>query len=457
MNPDEFRRHGHDVIDWIAGYLENIRDYPVVPACEPGALAEALPAEAPEQGEPMERILADFQSQIVPANTHWNHPRFFAYFSITGSPPGILGETLAAALNVNGMLWKSSPAVTELEQVTMRWLRQWMGIEGPWFGLIYDTASISTLHAIAAARERMAPECHAEGNDNRLRVYTSEHAHSSVEKAAITLGMGQRNVIKIPVDAEFRMRPDALADQIAADRAAGLRPCCVTATVGTTSVTSVDPVPAIADLCEKENIWLHIDCAYGGVAGIVPEYRHYLNGVERADSFVVNPHKWLFTPTDLSAFYTRHPGVLRNAFALVPEYLRTKEDGRVVNLMDYGVQLGRRFRALKLWFVMRHYGREGVIALVRRHIEHARWLAAKIVADERFELCAPVTMSLVCFRRKGEDELNKTLLEQINASGKAFLSPNVLNQRYVLRWAIGNAQTTRQDLAETWALIQSLA
>ncbi|HUA18143.1 MAG TPA: pyridoxal-dependent decarboxylase [Bryobacteraceae bacterium] len=454
MTNQEFRDYGHQVVDWIASYLENIRQYPVMPSTRPGELIDHLPARAPEYGEGMDAILKDFEQAIVPALTHWNHPRFLAYFAISASQPGILAEMLAAALNVNGMLWKSCPALTELEQVTLGWLRQWIGLPAEFFGIIYDTASVSTLHALAAAREMADPETHRRGNSGGLVMYTSEQAHSSVEKAAITLGIGQDNFRKIPVDDAFRMRVDALRQAVEADQRAGRKPFCIVPTVGTTSTSSIDPVNEVADVAEECGAWLHVDAAYGGAAAVAPEFQSVLQGAERADSLVVNPHKWLVTPFDLSAFYTRRPDVLRQAFSLVPEYLRTAEDPRAVNYMDYGVQLGRRFRALKLWFIMRHFGREGIAEIIRTHIQYAQRLAALIRAHPDFEIAAPTPFSLVCFRYRGADEDNRALLDAINASGRAFLSHTVLRGRFVLRLAIGNLFTEWEDLEEVWQLIQ---
>ncbi len=455
MSPEEFRRHGHQVVDWIADYLADPEKYPVLPRVKPGALIDALPPSGPERGESMDAILDDFRSQILPATTHWNHPGFMGYFSVTATGPGILGEMLAAALNANGMLWQTSPAVTELEQVTLNWLRQWLGLPDPLFGIIFDTASTSTMHAIAAARECADPETRTNGGSPDLILYTSEQAHSSVEKGAIAIGVGQRNVRKIPVDAEFRLRPDALIDAIEGDRAAGLRPFCVVPTVGTTSTTSIDPVAAIADIAERFGLWLHVDAAYGGAAALAPELRYVLEGAGRADSIVVNPHKWMGVPIDCSVLYTRKPEILRRAFSLVPEYLRTADDPRAVNLMDYGVPLGRRFRALKLWFVMRHYGREGLASRIRDHVAWARELAGMIAADERFELSAPVPLSLICFRRKESDEANRELLQRVNASGKVLLSHTVLRGRFVLRLAIGNFATTRDHVQRAWEIVKA--
>lgn len=457
MPPEEFRRAGHEVIDWIADYLSDPRRFGVLPGAEPGQLTDLLPPTAPEHGEPVERILEDFRKLILPHSTLWNHPLFFAYFSVSSSGPGILAETLSAALNMNGMLWKSSPAVTELEQVTLGWLREWLRLPESFFGIIHDTASLSTFHAILAARAFADPDIRERGSSPGFVLYTSGHSHSSVEKGALALGIGQRYVRKIPSDEAFRMRPEALAEAIAADRAAGLRPFCAVATVGTTSTTSVDPVPAIADICEKEDIWLHVDAAYGGHAAILPEYEHYLEGASRAHSLVINPHKWLFTPIDLSAFYIRHPEALRQALSLVPEYLRTPDDPRMVNYMDYGVALGRRFRALKLWFVMRYFGRDGIAALIRNHIRMARELARLIEADSRFELCAPAPMSLVCFRLRGPDEATRVLLEKLNQTGEVFFSHTALHGRFVMRWSIGNIHTTWEDIVKTWSLVQALA
>ncbi len=457
MPAEEFRRAGHEVVDWIADYLAGIRDYPVVSSVQPGELTKLLPTSAPEQGESIDDILAGFRSLVIPAVTHWNHPSFHAFFSVSASAPGILAEMLTAALNVNGMLWKSCPAATELEQVTLGWLREWLGLPPEFFGIIYDTASISTMHAIAAAREFIDPEARTRGSLPNLVVYTSEQAHSSVEKGAIALGIGQNNVRKIAVDADFRMIPAALAHAIEQDVAAGRKPCCIVPSAGTTSTSSIDPIPAIADIAERYNAWLHVDASYGGAAAVVPELRHILDGTSRAHSMVVNPHKWLFTPIDLSAFYTRRPDILRRAFSLVPEYLRTAEDTRALNYMDYGVPLGRRFRALKLWFVMRYFGHQRIADLIRAHVAWAHKLAQDIRSDERFEICAPVPLSLICFRYKGTDEQNRTLLERINASGIAFLSHTVLHGKFVLRLAIGNIKSTEADLKQVWSFIQSLA
>ncbi|MFQ5603584.1 MAG: pyridoxal phosphate-dependent decarboxylase family protein [bacterium] len=460
MPPDEFRKFGHELVDWMASLLENIDEYAVLPDVKPGAIRRSLPAAPPATGEAMQEILADIDDKIMPGMTHWNHPSFHAYFSITGSGPGILGELLSAAFNINGMLWKSCPAATELEQVTLDWLRQMLGLPQDFWGIIYDTASVSSLHAIAAAREQLADlnirEQGLAGRQElpRLRLYASQEAHSSIDKAAITLGLGLAGIRKIPVDEKYRMRPQALAEAIAEDRQQGWLPFCVVATVGTTSSTSVDPLPSIAEICQRESLWLHVDAAYGGSAAVVPERRHILDGCERADSFVVNPHKWLFVPVDLSAFYTRKPHVLKRAFSLVPEYLRTQEDPDVQNYMDYGVQLGRRFRALKLWFVLRYFGVEGIVRRIRHHIEMAREFADWVDAHAEFERMAPTPFSTVCFRAHPKNlhqevelqSLNERLITAINETRKVFLSHTKLNEKFVLRLAIGNLRTTRAHL-----------
>ena len=453
----DFRRHGVRAVDWISRYWSGIRSQRVVPACQPGEVTDQLPAAAPDHPEPLDAIVSDFERVIVPNLTHWNHPRFFSFFSISSPPVSVLAEMYAAALNVQHMLWKSGPAATELEQVTLDWLRQWMSLSPGWFGQIFDTASVSTLHALAAAREKIDPQARDHGMKPGLVAYCSEFAHSSVDKACIMLGVGLKNLRKIPCDAEFRMRPDLLAAAITEDRQAGRTPFCIVATVGTTGVTSIDPVPAIARIARQEQLWLHVDGAYGGVAGIVPEYQHFLAGVDEADSLVVNPHKWLLCTVDISVFYTRHPEIVKRAFSLVPTYLKYAENPRLINLMDYGLPLGRRFRSLKLWFVMRYYGRSGVEQMIRQHGEWARRLAAVIAADARFTVVAPVTMSLVCFRYNGSDGDNQRLIEHINDSGFAFLSQATLNGQLIIRWAIGNFQTTWQDLEDVWQRVQSSA
>jgi aromatic-L-amino-acid decarboxylase len=382
------------VVDWIADYLATVRDLPVLSAIQPGEVIDSLPVSAPDHAEPIERIHEDFRRQILPAITHWNHPNFHAYFAASASGPGILGEMLTAALNTNGMVWKSSPASTELEEVTLSWIREWLGLSSEWFGMIHDTASTSTMHAIAAAREAADPEAREEGGSQNLVLYASEQAHSSIDKGAIAIGVGHQNVRKIAADAEFRMKPAALTAAIEQDLVQARKPFCVVPTIGTTSTTSIDPVREIVQIAHRYGMWAHVDAAYGGAVCAVPEYRHLLDGIEEADSLVFNPHKWFFTPVDLSVLYTRRPEILRRAFSLVPEYLRTTENPRAVNFMDYGVPLGRRFRALKLWFVLRAFGRERIAGIIRSHICWARDLAAQIAKHPSFEVAAPVPLSL---------------------------------------------------------------
>jgi aromatic-L-amino-acid/L-tryptophan decarboxylase len=452
---EEFRRAAHEAVDWIAEYLNNTRDYPVVSANRPGELVDALPRSGPERGESFDAILRDFREKVIPAVTHWNHPGFMAFFACTGSTPAVIGEMLAAALNTNGLHWKTSPAVAELEQVSLGWFREWMGLSDEWFGIVFDTASVGSMHALAAARELVAPEARENGTPPGLVMYTSEQSHSSIEKGAIAIGVGQKNVRKVPVDAEFRMRADSLTQMVEQDVQAGLRPFCVVATVGTTSTTSVDPVPKIADVAEKHGMWLHVDSAYAGPTAMMPEYRWIFDGVERAHSLVVNPHKWLLTPIGLSAFYTRRPDILRRAFSLTPDYLKNQDDPRAVNLMDYGVPLGHRFRALKFWFVLRYFGRERLVASLRAGIDLAQKLLQEIRKDSRFDISAPAPFSTVCFRYKGSDEDNLAILERVNASGKYYISQTKLRGQTVLRVAIGNLGTTWEDVSGCWKMIQA--
>ncbi len=467
MSAEEFRRHAHRLVDWIAEYLDDNERYPVLSRVQPGDVARQLPAHPPEHGEPFDRVIDDFERTIVPGLTHWNHPGFFAYFAITGSAPGVLGEFLSAALNVQAMLWRTSPAATELEEVALGWLRQLIHLPAEFEGVIYDTASIASLHALAAAREAAVPDVRREGLAGRalprMRVYCSEHAHSSIDKAVMTLGLGHESLRKIPADAMFRMDPAALSRAVEEDRRAGRQPLAAVATVGTTSTTSVDPVPAIADVCERERLWLHVDAAYAGVAAMVPGYEHVLHGAERADSLVVNPHKWLFTPFDLSAFFCRRMDVVRRAFSLTPEYLKTAEAGRVRNLMDTGVQLGRRFRALKLWMVLRHFGAEGLRARLREHMRLAEMFAEWVQADPEFELLAPAPFSVVCFRARPRDldeaaldKFNEDLLDRLNASGEVFLSHTKLNRAFTLRLAIGHIRTEERHVRRAWELMHDL-
>lgn len=452
---------------WIDRYLAEIRSYPVLAQVLPGEITAQLPTEAPVEAQRFEELMADFERIVLPGITHWNSPRFFAYFATSAAPIGIVAEALAAALDVKAMLWRTSPAATELEEVTLAWLARLMGLPDTFTGIIYDTASIGGFTALAAARESLGLKIHQHGMTGRalprLRVYITDETHSHVEKACLALGIGRENVVRVATDTQFRMRPDALAKQIDADCAAGMKPMAIVATVGTTSTTSCDPLEDIAPIARERGIWLHVDAAYAGVAAIMPEFRSILAGAEHADSIVVNPHKWLFVPMDCSALFVCDPEMLRRAFTLVPEILRTTETS-VRNYMDYGLQLGRRFRALKLWFVLRYFGAEGLREHLRRHIALAQEFASWIEAEPDWEILAPHPFSVVCFRYapKGKDEaaleqLNTRVLDAVNATGEVFLSHTKLRDRYALRLAIGNLQTTRDDVALAWTLLREAA
>ena len=463
MPEEEFRQYGYQLVDWIADYFARLDELPVLSQIEPGRLKDDLPNSAPEQGEDFGAVLEDVERLILPAVTHWNHPNFHGLFSTSASSVAIFGEMLAAAFDMKAMLWRTAPASTELEDVVLDWLRQMMDLPDNFEGIIYDTASVSTMHAIAAARERANLNIREQGMSGRsdlplLRVYCSEHVHSSIDKSVITLGLGQRSLRKIEVNERFEMIPEKLAEAIEEDIEAGYIPICVVPTIGTTSSSSVDPVDAIADICEKHGIWMHVDTAYAGSTAIIPEFRHYFKGCERADSIVVNPHKWLFTPFDLSVLYCKDLSMLKQAFSLVPEYLKTSDESTVKNGMDYGIQLGRRFRSLKLWFVMRYFGREGMIERLREHCRLAQLFASWVEESENFELLAPVPFALVCFRAcpKGVedlDALNEKLMNDINASGEAYLSHTKLNGKLTLRLSVGSIRVEERHLEKVWRLL----
>jgi aromatic-L-amino-acid decarboxylase len=446
----EFREAGHRLIDWIADYLDGVDRYPVLSSVKPGEIAAKFPSAPSSAGRPYDALLADFEPKIIPGVTHWNHPAFFAYFSITGSQAGILAELLMASLNLNGMLWKTSPSLTELETVTLEWLRKSLGLPDGLFGIINDTASINSFLALAAAREALGFDIRGKGMTGRdlppLKVYCSEHAHSSIEKAALALGFGAAGVEKIESDDKFRMRPAALDAAIERDRAAGALPCAVTATLGTTSTASVDPLPEIAAIAKREKMWLHVDAAYAGSATVDPSFRWLWKGIDAADSIVVNPHKWFFTPIDCSVLYTRRPDLLRQTFSLVPEYLKTT-DSAEVNYMDYGLQLGRRFRALKLWMVMEHYGIDRIRSVIRDHVGYAQRLAHELTRRSDIELLAPQMFSVVVFRKKEGDAATQALLDRMNASGRVFVSHTRLRGKLGIRVAIGNGATEWEHVA----------
>ena len=463
MPADDFRHYGYQVVDWIADYFEHIGELPVLSQIEPNWLKENIPASAPEKGEDFGLVLKDVDRLILPAVTNWNHPNFHGLFSTSTSSVGVFGEMLAAAFDMKAMLWRTSPASTELEDVVLDWLRQMLVLPDHFEGIINDTASVSTMHAIAAARERANLNIREQGMSGRddlplLRVYCSEHVHSSIDKACITLGLGTRSLRKITVNERFEMIPEALAEAIDEDIDAGHLPICVIPTIGTTSSSSVDPVDAIADICEKHSIWLHVDSAYAGSAAILPEKREYFAGWERADSIVTNPHKWMFTPFDLSVLYCRDLGIMKQAFSLVPEYLKTNDESTVKNGMDYGIQLGRRFRALKLWFVMRYFGREGLIDRIREHCRLAELFASWVEDSPDFEMLAPVPFALVCFRACPDglgdlDALNERIMNEINASGEAYLSHTKLNGKFTLRLSVGSIRVEELHLKKVWDLL----
>jgi len=503
--PEEFRKQLHELADWIADFREHIERLRVAPNDKPGAIREQLPARAPEEGEPFERILGDVDNIIVPGMVHWSHPMFLGYFGWTSTAPGILGEILSAPLNVNAMTWRTCPAATELETVVVGWLRQWVGLSDEFDGVVYDTASVGIMHALAVAREEVAREADnpvgpTDALENtqaglpasrsvrkygligagapRLRIYTSDQAHSSAEKAAIALGLGEENVIRIASDDQFRMDIKSLGRSVAQDRQNGFQPMAVVATVGTTATASVDAIPEVAKICREGKMWLHIDAAYGGGFAMVPEYEWIRKGWELADSIVINPHKTVFVPLDFSVLYVRGLERLRRVFTLVPEVLRGDTIEGEKNYMDYGIQLGRRFRALKAWVIWRSLGRAGVVARLREQIRLANLLAGWIKKDDRFELSAQPGMGVICFRFVGAaassprpgtaarggvgsadriDQLNSDIVERINASGRAYLTQTKLRGRTVMRIGLGNVLTTEEHLRKGWEIIQETA
>ncbi|MBX3281306.1 MAG: amino acid decarboxylase [Acidobacteria bacterium] len=462
MPVDDFRRYGYEIVDRLAEYFERIEGFPVLSQVEPDSVKSALPAAAPEHGESFDAVLDDVDDIILPAVTHWNHPNFHGLFSTSTSSVGVFAEMFAAAFDMKAMLWRTAPASTELEDVVLDWLRQMTGLPEVFEGVIYDTASVSTMHAIAAARERADPSSRKLGLSGRkdapqMRVYVSEHVHSSIDKSVITLGLGLESLRKIATNDRFEMIAEKLEEAIAEDVVAGFLPICVIPTIGTTSTTSIDPVAEVADICEKHRIWMHVDAAYAGSAAILPELQPLFDGWERADSIVMNPHKWFFTPFDLSVLYCRDLDDLKKAFSLVPEYLKT-DDAAVKNGMDYGIQLGRRFRSLKLWFVMRYFGREGLIGRIREHCRLARLFASWVSESSDWELAAPVPFALVCFRAKAADvdsanALNEEIMRRINSSGKAYISHTKLNGLITLRISVGSIRVEERHIEKVWRLL----
>ena len=469
MDPEAFRAAAHAVVDVMADYLAGVEAHAVFPSIEPGSIAPSFPASAPEEPDALETILADYRRLVEPNATHWQHPGFLAYFATTASGAGILGEMLTATLGQNPMLWRTSPIGTELEGVVVGWLRDALGLPPDFDGLLTDTASTSSLIALAGAREAAGIGAAMGGLSGRsdvpqLRAYASAEAHSSIEKACMTLGLGREALVRVPTNERFEMRADELSRAIAADRDAGRRPIAIVATVGTTSSTSVDPVAAAADLAAEHRLWLHVDAAYAGAVAIAPELREPFAGWERADSIVVNPHKWLFTPLDASLLLTRRMPVLRDAFSLVPEYLRTLDRAAPVrDYNEYTPQLGRRFRALKLWMQLRWFGLEGLRRRIRRHIELAREFASWVDAEPSWERVAPVPFSTVCFRYvggpegAGRDKLNAAIMDAVNRSGEVFLSHTRLDGRFVIRLAVGNLRTEERHVARAWQLLREAA
>jgi aromatic-L-amino-acid decarboxylase len=466
MTPDEFRRHGHAVVDWISDYYARVESFPVVSRVEPGQVRASLPSDPPTKGEPFDMILRDVEKLILPGVTHWQSPNFYAYFPCNASGPAILGDLLSSGLGVQGMLWATSPACTELETHVLDWLVGMLDLPRKFLstssggGVIQDTASNASLCALLAARERATNfVSNQRGCDGKLVAYTSSQAHSSIEKDVQIAGLGRQNLRLIAVDENFAMRPDALSQQIEKDRHAGLVPCFVCATVGTTSSNAIDPLSEIGRICREQRVWLHVDAAMSGTAALCPEFRHIQKGLEFADSYTFNPHKWMFTNFDCNCFYVADRKALIQTLSVLPEYLRNKatETGAVIDYRDWQIPLGRRFRSLKLWFVIRHYGIEGLQYHIRRHVEIAQKLVEWVRKDQRFELAAPAPLNLVCFRHRGGDEVNQSLMDRLNRSGDLYLTHTRLNDRLTLRLCVGQANTTARHVERAWRKIQDEA
>lgn len=461
MPKEDFRKYGHEIVDWIADYFEELENLPVLSQNEPNELAGAIPKSAPDTGEDFGEVIKDIDKLILPAITHWNHPNFHGLFSTSTSSVGVFGEMLTAAFDQKAMLWRTSPASTELEPAVLDWLRQMMALPEEFQGIIYDTASVSTLHAIAMAREKLNLDIRTKGMSGRtdlplLRIYCSEQTHSSIDKAVLLLGLGTDAIVKIPVNEKFEMDTEKLRKAISEDIMLGHKPFCVVSTIGTTSTTAVDNVEKVAEICERNDIFLHVDMAYAGSALVLPELQHHLKGIEKADSIVTNPHKWFFTPFDLSVLYVKDLDLLKQTFSLVAEYLKVTEE--VTNQMDYGIQLGRRFRSLKLWFVMRYFGQEGLRNRIREHIKLAQLFTMWVEMSENFEIMAETNFALVCFRAcpkdvENLDALNEKLMNEINSSGEAYLSHTKLNGKFTLRLSIGSIRVEERHLRKVWDLL----
>ncbi len=466
MTPESFRSRGHLVVDWIADYYQRIESFPVLSQVSPGEIRASLPGEAPQRGEPFEDILSDFEKLILPGVTHWQSPNFFAYFPSNASAPSILGDLLSSGLGVQGMLWATSPACTELESHVLDWLVSALGLPEKFLstksggGVIQDTASSATLCALLAARERATNfESNGAGVMGKLCAYTSTQAHSATEKAIRIAGIGYENLRLIEVDEKFAMSADALAEAMQRDRESGLIPFFVCATVGTTSSNAVDPLPQIGSLCREFGAWLHVDAAMSGTAALCPEFRHIHEGIEYADSYCFNPHKWMFTNFDCDCFYVADRNMLIQTLSVLPEYLRNKatESGSVIDYRDWQIPLGRRFRSLKLWFVLRYYGIEGLQFHIREHVRLAQQFTSWVQEDDRFELAVPPPLNLVCFRLKSSDEANQRLMDRLNRSGSLYLTHTRLNNRLTLRLCVGQTNTAERHVQNAWNRIQEEA
>jgi aromatic-L-amino-acid decarboxylase len=466
MSPEQFRKWGHAVVDWLAEYQETVESLPVLAQTKPGEIRGLLPPHPPQRGESFAAVMADLEKVIMPGVTHWQSPNFFAFFPANNSGPSVLGELVSAGLGVQGMLWATSPACTELETHVLDWMADLLELppkfksSGTGGGVIQDTASSALLCALLAARERTTGfQTNEVGCDGKLVAYTSPHAHSSVEKAVKIAGLGRKALRLVEVNERCEMRPDALAREIARDREAGLKPCFVSATLGTTSSNGFDPLPELGPICRQEGIWLHVDAAMAGTAALCPEFRHLQKGLEYADSYAFNPHKWMFTNFDCDCFYVADRAALIQTLSVLPEYLRNQatESGAVIDYRDWQVPLGRRFRALKLWFVIRHYGVEGLQHHVRRHVELAQTFARWVQASNDFELLAPAPLNLVCFAHRSGNDFNRSLLERLNQSGKIYLTHTILNGKYTLRFCVGQTYTEAPHVQAAWQLIQELA